>query len=626
MPLSDHGRNYILGNVPYAGAAITAFIKKNFGAMVKPEHLPFVIENFGSNSMIVKYIRNISPDVLCFTCYLWNVERSIDVAGEVKRYLRDVKIFMGGPETRHGSWALSKKRECVDYFISGEGEWFFTMLLGGKNPDGYVHMHNGNFLLVQPESELIDAERIVEPLTSGYIHAMADDSVFLEMTRGCPYRCTYCFYSKNCSKVREIPFRVLLKALEKNTLSIKEIYILSPTFNITGEFKKKLETIAAVNTGVRLHTEMRTGGIDRTIAGLIYKAGFRSLEVGLQTLSEDALKRIGRHGDTSKELKGMKELKNAGIDLKIGIIPGLPGDTAGGFMDTVKKLIRLGFEENIELYPLCILPGTKIRDEGDLDGVLYQKKPPYYFLEGWGFSFDDMKKIISDTEFSTGYTHTIKALPDFITITEGILNGGIKCNGDAPSSWDGERYRELIQTAVFNFYITLSSTEHLAERLDRLFETIPWNHQLYNIILYTDHSIDEKKLYDLLIKIDRDSLLRRMNIFDDWKEGLGVNFYQVMENVQAYNQARDEYDIITPVFRVTRENSSSLAGNDGTNMENIVIGKGTLGTVMGLLLEWSATGDVLIGFETEEEQEAFYRETRQEYIKWPFEIRTTVFH
>ena len=81
------------------------------------------------------------------------------------------------------------------FLLSGEGEWFFEIFLSGKDIN-YIEI-NGNSVAVQTSNELISIENIVEPLSANRLNTLIDGSVFIEMTRGCPYKCSYCFYSKN---------------------------------------------------------------------------------------------------------------------------------------------------------------------------------------------------------------------------------------------------------------------------------------------------------------------------------------------------------------------------------------------------------------------------------------------
>ncbi|MDR3237382.1 MAG: radical SAM protein, partial [Spirochaetia bacterium] len=453
LPLLDHTFGYVQGNFPYAGGAMMAYIHAHIGHDIKMELLPYMLANFASDMLILRYIKNSRPDIIAFTSYLWNLERNLRLAAAVRSEAAPgALIVMGGPEIAEGSAAFHARHDYIDFFVSGEGEWFFSHYLRGRNLEPFSRTINGNLLITQSESALIPAGSIAEPFTLGFIEPMSDSSIFLEMTRGCPYRCSYCYYSKNCLFVREMPFDNLLKALEDKRLS--EIYILSPTFDRSADFTQKLKALESRNTGVSLHTEMRSDRIDAKTAFSLKRAGFNSMEVGLQTLNEDVLKKIRRGSDPQAELRGMLFMRDAGIDLKIGIIPGLPGESPETFEKSINTLVELGFAQNIELYPLMILPGTRIREEADLLRVSYQKEPPYYYLDGWGTNQDDIRKLTVNLELDSGFGQEIASLPDFCLPESGELVKSIYFDGRLPASWAAEKYLEYIESACFDFHIT----------------------------------------------------------------------------------------------------------------------------------------------------------------------------
>lgn len=623
LPLLDHGYNYILGNVPYAPSSITAYIRKHH-KHIEIDHLPFVMTNFASTGVIIKYIVNTNPDMVCFTSYLWNIERNLQIAEKLKNIKPEITTVFGGPEIQIGSWAFIEKHEEADYFVSGEGEWFFDLLFS-SNIESYASNVNGNCLVSQPGDELIKAARIVEPFTSGHLNTMIDGSIFLELTRGCPYRCSYCYYSKNCNLVRELSFDNLVKSLRmKDTYDLKEIYILSPTFNTTRDFEKKLKILSKENRGVRLHTEMRTQGIDEGKAWLLFAAGFRSLEVGIQTLTPQALKRIGRTGDPEKELAGMSAIKRAGIDIKIGVIPGLPGDTLDGFIKSLDRLIESGFEDNIELYPLMMLPGTRIRDDADTEGANYQKKPPYYFLNGWGFDFNSIKSIIEYVEELTGYTQKFKRLPDFIKSKNAILNQGIRFEGNVPDRWDIGRYRDLMQTAVFSFHIENPKVSMIPEGLRILLKNITPESGLYNVIFYSNSIINEQRIIEFFLEADTHNFVRRINLFDEWKDGLSIMFYQVFDDILKFEKAEGKYELVDPIFKITEKNYSKFLRYDNLNRANLLVCDGTYEILQDYLIKNYKNCFERIAFENEAEQERFFASTGNEYVNWPFGFGITV--
>lgn len=88
LPLLDHGYNYIQGNVPYAPAAMAAYLRRYHHDAVAVDHLPFVMANLCSDRVIRRYIAGAMPDILCFSCYLWNVERSLETPAWCGRCFR----------------------------------------------------------------------------------------------------------------------------------------------------------------------------------------------------------------------------------------------------------------------------------------------------------------------------------------------------------------------------------------------------------------------------------------------------------------------------------------------------------------------------------------------------------
>ncbi|MCX7679494.1 MAG: radical SAM protein [Spirochaetes bacterium] len=609
LPLIDHSLTYIQGNIEYAPACIGAYLKFRLNTEHSLEFLPFVISNFASNAFLVDCIAKINPDIICFSNYLWNVERHLRIAKVVKSFLPQTKIFFGGPEIANGSYALSEYHPEIDCFIVGEGEWFFNNFFSHKTEDA-ISLINNNPIAIQPPNALVPITELVEPFTADYLDPMPDGSIFIEMTRGCPYRCDYCYYSKSSITVREHPIEVLLKALtsEKN---VREIYILSPTFNRATNFHELLKTIRAHNHGIHLHTEMRADGIDATTARLIRDAGFRSLEIGLQTLTNDALVQINRHSKPHKEIDGMKYLRDEGIELKIGVIPGLPGDTPSRFMKTVEILVREGFRDNIELYPLMILPGTRMRDIARNREARFLQKPPYYFLEGWGFAESDIVEIGKLTEVQTGYTSRIDFLPDFSLPEEGFLIAGILIDCKKTPHWHKEEIFSFIQTCVFTIMLK-SDEEFDVLKLTSFFSKLPLIDQLYVIVFITNRLIEEQLIADYIFHTLPNSFFTRMNHFHNTIEKSPFRFFQVFDQYSAYKKAKKSYSIIAPIIKI---NSNTISFTHEVNHfeDYLLIDSHSYRDLRHWLLEEFCDDPECVAFELKEDKEDFYRSLKKEF-------------
>ncbi len=617
LPLLDHSHSYIAGNVEYAPAAMAGYIKKAFGTTVDIEYLPFFLSNFASNEIIVRYILAINPDIVSFTCYLWNIERNMTIAGMIKKQRHNMIILAGGPEISENSWALSEYREAVDLFVQGEGEWFFANYIAG-DISRFIQTVNGNAIIVQPADQLLSPSQIVEPFTHRMLNSMPDGSVFLELTRGCPYKCSYCYYSKNAQNVRELPFELLVKAIgmaDRHDLS--EIYILSPTFNRTKDFAEKLRLLSSLGHSVRLHTEMRADGIDTATARLLYQAGFRSLEIGLQTLNPTSLASIGRKTDVTAELRGMEALQTAGIELKIGIIPGLPGDNPDQFIATVDRLCDLGFAESIEYYPLMALPGTGIRDRAESEGIDFQHHPPYYLLNGWNFDFPTLRALAGYCEDKTGLTHSYRALPDLSSDPKGLLCRGIRFDGDILERWEGMQFVTKIETSVFSFIIKVKKSRNVVPGLNLLLRGLPREDHLYNILIRTNTLFDNRTIRNIVKDSEPDSLFTRLHIFEDETAGFSVVLYQLFDDIEPCMNALRAYDFIIPVFYITKRNYSAFLRMDGVDIENIIVSDGSLHLVSERLLRSYSDRVENISFENENEQKEFYRLSDRDCVTLP---------
>lgn len=554
LPLIDHGYNYVDGNILYAPASLSSYIKKNF-KNIFTEVLSVEISNFASDKIITKYILETSPDIVAFCTYLWNAERHLKIAEIIKEQNSSIKIIFGGPEVQAESFLFYKQRKQVDLFFSGEGEWFFKNYFNNINFNNHKKIFNENTIISQPQNELISDSEITEPFTSKMLNPLPDGSIFLELTRGCPYKCSYCFYSKNSYKIREIPFQNLVKAIEmSNFLSLNEIYILSPTFNKTKDFKENLKLLSKINKNIKLHTEMRASGIDKETANLIYKAGFRSLEVGLQSLNIKALEKIGRHGNIEEELIGIKNLKDANIEIKIGIIPGLPGDNVNTFKQTIDELVSKGFSDNIEFYPLMLLPGTKIRNEVKQENINFQKKPPYFIIESNGFTFDNILDLKEYIEQITGFYSLEKRLPDLTINRESKYFNSCMFDGNIISNWESKLYNEIIDSNVFNFHANIDKEIDLFIALQKLFSDKKETSELYNVVLITDIFFDENIIINFLNEFEVDNFYRRIHIYDSWSKGNRISFYQITKSIECFEKLYTNYQLIEPVLKITEKN------------------------------------------------------------------------
>ncbi len=621
LPLADHFNHYLTGNIPYGPSSIAAYARRaGLGAGI--EILPFQVAGFGSNRFIARYAAERGPDMVAFTCFCWNLERNLAIAKNLRGLLPGCRIAFGGPEIAPGSHAMAEPRPEVDVFVGGEGEWFFRRYL--EEGDGFVSRLaagiNGNLFVSQPDGELLGAGEIVEPFTNGFLDPAPDGSTLFELVRGCPHRCLYCFYSKSGRRVRQLPPESLVHAVREGwRRGVSELYVLAPSLNEIADITSVLGRVAAENPGVALHSELRAGGIDRAMAGLIRSAGFRSLEVGLQSTNQAALRSVRRNTSPELELAGMAALREAGIGLTIGVIPGLPGDTPDSFAKTLELLAARGFAEETGLYPLMVLPGTGLRDLADGEGAVYQRRPPYHLVSGWGFDFDDLRGLADLARSLTGHSYAPSGLPDFSRGSTGPV-GGILVDAGSDAPWDGRRHAGAVDTAIFQFRITHIGRAVTSDMLLRLVAPLGDEFELAHVIFLSDLYADEAEIASFIERWEGDSLHRRLHAFDDWAAASRVRFWQVFGQAGPYARALEEYGIVEPILRPGK-NTLALLEDDALQGPRVLVPAGLYETARDLFVRRFRDAPDDIAFESESDMAAFYRDAGLHCFEVPFSFR-----
>ena len=137
---------------------------------------------------------------------------------------------------------------------------------------------------------------------------------------------------------------------------------LDPTFNHRPGFEPLLDALATVNADRTLSffAEVRAEGLTPGHAATLARAGFTKLEIGLQSVNPETLKRVRRGGSPARVAAAAKMLHDVGISLLVDLIVGLPGDTAADVAHGVDFLLEHGLGDEAQVFPLSLLPGTAI--------------------------------------------------------------------------------------------------------------------------------------------------------------------------------------------------------------------------------------------------------------------------
>jgi len=358
----------------------------------------------GDPALLAEVLRH-EPDVLCLSCYMWNVERSLWLARRVKEARPETLVVAGGPEIMPDSpwWGHAG----LDAVVAGEGETGLPLALS--------RLAAGEARPVQVLAPLLeDLAGFPDPYSSGVLPVGAAGNCFLETTRGCPYQCHYCFYSKSFRTVRRHPepqLEAFFRWAEARA-EIGDVYLLDPSFNIIPGLAGHLGKLAAWNPrSIGLHTETRLEKIDAPLARAFRAAGFQSVEAGLQSVSSRVCAGVGRRLDLPAFGRGAAAMRDAGVALEVGIILGLPGDGLAGFRRTLDWLGGQSLQNEAEIFLLSLLPGTSLRERALREGWKFMPRPPYYLLSGCGWDEAALLQGIYDLEEALDRSHYVDIPP-----------------------------------------------------------------------------------------------------------------------------------------------------------------------------------------------------------------------
>ena len=414
LPIPPLGPGSIRGNVPLAAGYLKMWAEsKGLGNDYRIDILPSREANILGDRALVSAIAERDPWMVGFTCYLWNIERTLWIAQELKRRCPRVRIVLGGPEiTADNAWVL--QTPDYDFAVIGEGEQTFAnlllALLGDEVPPVpiaglYVPGRDGERYdrarLPAFRTPLPDLNQLGSPYLAGILDAADEQMLLLETTRGCVFKCKFCYYPKSYDKQYYLGRDLILAGLRHaGERGAGEVFLLDPTLNQRKDFADFLRLLAEGNPGHRFSYfgELRAEGITPETAKLLRAANFTEVEVGLQSIEPDAMRMMDRNNNLKAFERGVRAMLNEGISVKVDLIVGLPGDTVESVRRGLHYLHDRQLYHDVQVFNLSILPGTDFRKEAESLGLKHQPRPPYYVLRTPALAREDLYGLMQEAQ------------------------------------------------------------------------------------------------------------------------------------------------------------------------------------------------------------------------------------
>jgi radical SAM superfamily enzyme YgiQ (UPF0313 family) len=381
LPIQGHDFFFSNENIPLAASYLQSIAEAQG---IHAELLPTSLMSFGSDQAILRFLIDSKPGLVAMSCYLWNVERSLFLARQLKRYLPTCKIVIGGPEVNPDNEFLLRHKD-FDVGVVGEGEEPWKVLLQShpeipripglllKEEDGEWYFSGRRF----PPSTL---DHWTSPFLTAKLDGHLQKVLWLEAVRGCVHRCTYCYYHKQSAGLRAFSLeRIAMELRRARDKGFEEIVFLDPCFTRHPRLDVLLKEMENINDDrfLRIHAEGNAEAIGPWMAEKMGRVGFTRMEVGLQSIKKDTLRHIRRDFEAEGFRTGVHLLRDNGIEVMVDLIAGLPGDDLSDICQGLDWVLEHEVYDLLMLYPLSLISGTELHRRSHELKIKALPHPPY---------------------------------------------------------------------------------------------------------------------------------------------------------------------------------------------------------------------------------------------------------
>lgn len=404
--------DHSLRAVPLGTAMLAAAVEQNFGEQIITTLVDCTLQQSAMDC--ATQILSHQPDTVGLSLAVWNRNLALDIARHLKTANPKLTLFAGGPEATADPDSLVLTKD-FDFVLTGEGEHKLVAalddLLRGQSPNASA--------LLAAES-ITDLGNLPSPYLTGILRPTHGGGVLWELSRGCPYRCDFCFESRGSSVVRRFPLdRVRSELKLFASLGVSEVFVLDPTFNYHKDTAKELLKIMNEDgQGIHFSVEIRAELIDQELAEL-FAAIDCSLQIGLQSADETVLRMINRDFNQDEFSDKVLLLHQAGVSYGFDLIYGLPGDSLSGFLASLDYALSL-IPNHLDIFPLAVLPGTRLSDTATMLGLDYQPQAPYRVRSSTSFSAPEMTQAARIGTACDFFYNRGRAVPWFAMVLNGL--------------------------------------------------------------------------------------------------------------------------------------------------------------------------------------------------------------
>ena len=370
-----------------------------------------------------------SPDILCMSCYLWNISYVKQVIREIPKILPEVKIWMGGPEVSFNGSEMLESCPWLTGIMCGEGEETFLELMDyyhGQTDQrmtleqirGIVYRDESGNIRANPYRPVMDLSRV--PFVYSHIEDFRNRIIYYESSRGCPFSCSYCLSSiDKCLRFRDI--ELVKKELQFFIdHEVPQVKFVDRTFNCRHDHAMTVWSyIKEHDRGItNFHFEVAADLLNEEEICLIreMRPGLIQLEIGVQSANEETIREIRRKMDLDRVGQVTARIRESGnVHQHLDLIAGLPYENYESFIRSFNRVYAMR-PDQLQLGFLKVLKGSLMHEKAREYGLVYQERPPYEVLSTKWLSYGDIVRLKQVEEMvevyynSAQFKHTLAHL------------------------------------------------------------------------------------------------------------------------------------------------------------------------------------------------------------------------
>ena len=471
---------------------------------------------------ILKDIYSSGADVVCFSCYIWNISFVRELIRDLVKILPKTAFWAGGPEVSYDAEKFLTEMPEMTGVMVGEGEKTFHDLLefyiDGKDSleeiSGIAY-RTGDKIIHNGWRELMDLSAI--PFVYEHLEKFENRIIYYESSRGCPFSCSYCLSSID----KKLRFRDL--ELVKKELQffldhrVPQVKFVDRTFNCKHEHAMTIwKYILEHDNGVtNFHFEISADLLREEEMELMsqMRPGLIQLEIGVQSTNPETIRAIHRHMDLKKLEHCVNRVHSfRNIHQHLDLIAGLPYEDYDTFHQSFNDVYQMK-PDQLQLGFLKVLKGSLMQKEAEVYGIVYKEKEPYEVLSTNWLTYGEVLKLkmvesMVEVYYNSGqFWHTLEYLVPFekdaFTFYE-KLGSFYEKKGDSEISHSRMRRYEILleylqeetdvptEVAAQKMLYDLYLREKLKKRPvfapdQKQYETAVWNYRKNNQVSKTAH-------------------------------------------------------------------------------------------------------------------------------------------